>query len=300
MVRRFAAALTLLVAGTAGAQPGPQLLTVFPPGVKAGETVEVTFAGAGFDGDEKLLFSAKGFTAEPVGKAAVDPKAPKGAPASAVKFKVTAPKSGTFDVRVVGKNGLSNPRAFVVGDLKEANESEPNNDVPQAQKIDLDTTVNGVISAPTDVDFVTFKAKKGQNVVVYCLTTSIDSKMQADLLVSDANGKQLASNRGYRGGDAVLDFQAPADGDYLVRVAQFAYTSGGPDHFYRLTVTTGPWVDAVFPAVGTSSRFTPSTADICLQSLFRRHRQKTSSALMGVRSIRSDSSASTQAGSRRS
>ena len=252
LARRVLATLTvLLAAGSATAQPGPQLLTVFPPGAKAGDTVEVTFAGVGFDGDEKLLFSAKGFKAEPVGKATVDPKAPKGQPAAAVKFKVTAPKdaTGTFDVRVVGKNGLSNPRAFVVGTMTDVNETEPNNDVGQAQKVELETTVNGVISAPTDVDFVSFKAKGGQNVVVYCLTTSIDSKLQADLMVSGPDGKQLASNRGYRGGDAVLDFLAPKDGDYVVRLSQFAYTTGGVDHFYRLTVTSKPWVHAVFPPV---------------------------------------------------
>lgn len=252
LIRRIGVACALLfAAGSAGAQPGPQLLTVFPPGGKAGETVEVTFAGAGFDGDEKLLFSGKGFTAEPVGKATVDPKAGKGAPAATVKFKVTAPKgaNGTHDVRVVSKSGLSNPRAFVVGGITEVNETEPNNDVPQAQKIELETTVNGVISAPTDVDFVAFRAKAGQNVTVYCLASSIDSKLQADLMVSDSDGRQLASNRGYRGGDAVLEFKAPKDGDYFVRVSQFAYTTGGVDHFYRLTVTTAPWTSATFPPV---------------------------------------------------
>ncbi len=248
----------LLAAGYATAQPGPQLLMVFPPGAKAGDTVEVTCSGAGFDGDEKLLFSAKGFTAEPVGKATVDPKAPKGVPAAAVKFKVTAPKdaSGTYDVRVVSKSGLSNPRAFVVGfENDEVNEVEPNNDVGQAQKLKkIATVVNGVISTPTDVDYVSFKVPAGRDVIVHCLTTSIDSKLQADLLVSGPDGKPVASNRGYRGGDAVLDFKAPADGDYLVRVSQFAYTSGGPDHFYRLTVTTRPWVDAVSPPLFPSDR----------------------------------------------
>lgn len=252
MFRLFVAALVVLFAlGVASAQPSPpQLLTVFPAGAKAGDTVEVTLSGHGFDGGEKLLFSAKGFTAEPVG-AAVAVKGQAGQPTSSVKFKVTAPKEsvGTHDVRVVSKNGLSNPRAFVVSNFTDVSEAEPNNDVGQAQKIELGTTVNGVISAPTDVDFVSFKAKAGQNVVVYCLTSSIDSRMQADVMVSGPDGKPLASNRGYRGGDAVLDFKAPADGDYLVRVSQFAYTTGGYDHFYRLTVTAGPWVDAVFPPV---------------------------------------------------
>lgn len=259
LARRLLATFVFLLAvGTAAAQqPAPQLLTVFPPGAKAGDTVEVTCSGHGFDGGEKLLFSAKGFTAEPVGKATTM-KGQPGQPTSSVKFKVTAPKdgNGTFDVRVVGKHGLSNPRAFVVSGMTDVNETEPNSDVGQAQKIDLETTMNGVISAPTDVDYCTFKAQKGQNVVVYCLTTSIDSKMQADLMVSGPDGKQLASNRGYRGGDAVLDFKAPADGDYFVRVSQFAYTTGGYDHFYRLTVTTKPWIHAMWPPVAA---WKPST-----------------------------------------
>lgn len=249
--RTSASFAVLLAANFAAAQTGPQLNTVFPPGAKAGETVEVTVTGVGFDGDEKLVFGDKDFKAERVGAAAVDPKAPKGAPAtSSVKFKVTAPKDATTtDVRIASKSGISNPRAFVVGDMTEANETEPNNDVGQAQKINLNTTVNGAISAPTDVDYVSFKAKAGQNVVVYCLTTSIDSRLSADLLVATPDGKRIAENRGYRGGDAVLDFKAPSDGEYLVRVSQFAYSTGGPDHFYRLTVTTGDWTDAVFPPV---------------------------------------------------
>jgi hypothetical protein len=248
--RPITAGLTLLlaVACARAQQPAPQLLTVFPVGAKAGDTVEVTLAGHGLDGSEKLLFSAGGFSAEPVGPA-VGTKAQQGLPTSSVRFKLTVPRNATgiHDVRLVTKTGLSNPRAFVVGDLNDVSEVEPNNDVGQAQKIELDTTVNGVISTPTDVDFVSFKAKAGQTITVSCLTTSIDSRLQADVMVSGPDGKPLASNRGYRGGDAVLDFKAPADGEYMVRVAQFAYTSGGFDHFYRLTVTTRPWVHAVFP-----------------------------------------------------
>ncbi len=254
--RPLATALALIFGtGLASAQSGPQLLTVFPPGGKAGETVEVTLAGVGFDGEEQLLFSQKGFKAESAGAGTkLDPKAKqpgmKGQPAASVKFKVTVPKdapAGVHDLRVVSKAGLSNPRAFVVSNYIEANETEPNNDVGQAQKIALNSTVNGIITAPTDVDYVIFPAKAGQSIVVYCLTTSIDSRLSADIMVSTLDGKPLAVGRGYRGGDAVLDFKAPADGEYLVRTAQFAYTTGGTDHFYRLTVSTNPWIDAVFP-----------------------------------------------------
>ena len=45
--RTVAAFVVLLAAGYASAQPGPQLLGVFPPGAKAGDTVEVTTPGGG-------------------------------------------------------------------------------------------------------------------------------------------------------------------------------------------------------------------------------------------------------------
>ena len=40
-----------------------------------------------------------------------------------------------------------------------------------------------------------------------------------------------------------------ADGDYYVRVSDFAHQNGGPESVYRLTVSTNPWIDAALPAV---------------------------------------------------
>ena len=265
---RTSAAFAGLFAFTtlAAADPGPTLSTVFPPGIKAGETVEVTAVGTGFDGDEKLIFSNSKLKAELIpGTAPPPPKNPQPGqrPPSTAKFKVTAPTdsaSGIFDVRLVCKGGLTNPRALVVGTLNEANEKEPNSDVAEAQTLPVDSVVNGTIGANTDVDYFLVKAKAKQNLVVHCLTTTLDSKMQAEVMVIAPDGKTVAANRGYRDGDAVLDFLPPADGDYLIRVSQFAYTTGGSDHFYRLTVTTAPWVDAAFPPL----TITPGKTDWAL------------------------------------
>lgn len=260
MFRTTAAfSLVLGITSLAFADPGPTLVTAFPPGVKAGETVEVTVTGTGFDGEEKLLFSNPKLKGELVPGSATPPKKgnqPNAPVPTAAKFKVTAAADageGTFDVRLVCKSGLTNPRAFSVGSMNEVNEKEPNNDVPESQKLAVNTTVNGVIGTNTDVDYFVVHAKAKQNLVVYCLATSLDSKLQAELTVIAPDGKPIAANRGYRDGDAVLDFLPPADGDYLIRLSQFAYTTGGPDHFYRLTVTTGPWVDAIPPLLDDRS-----------------------------------------------
>ena len=45
-----------------------------------------------------------------------------------------------------------------------------------------------------------------------------------------------ASARALPNEDGLLDFTAPADGDYLLRLHYFTYTLGGPDYFYRLNI----------------------------------------------------------------
>jgi hypothetical protein len=234
--------------------PQPRLLIVSPAGGQAGTTVEVTCTGNDLDEPQKLLFNHPGIKAEPVAEAPKPVKpAQGGQPAQvAVRFKVTIPANvpvGGYDVRFAGKAGASNPRAFVVGDLPEVNEKEPNNDVEQAQEIALNSTVHGAITTPTDVDYFRFAGKKGQRVVVSCLTSSIDSRLHAAVAVYDKAGTPLASGRNYRGNDALLDCTLPGDGDYLVRVCAFAYLQGTAEHFYRLTVSTAPWIDAVYPPV---------------------------------------------------
>ena len=162
-MRRLVFGLVVLAAcGTATAQPppppglpSPRIQGVFPPGAKASPqprvhlfgvalnlNTQVTVTGTDLDEPEKLLFSHPGIKGEYVGpkQPVPDPKtkdlpAPKSNPGPS-KFRVTVDARvppGTYDVRFVGKWGVSNPRAFVVGNLNEVNEKEPNNDVPEAR-----------------------------------------------------------------------------------------------------------------------------------------------------------------------
>src|SRR6185437_14783148 len=171
-------------------------------------------------------------------------------PAEPEKFKITVDASvptGLYDVRVVDKWGVSNPRFFAVGQFPEVNEKEPNNDVPEAQKIAIGTTINSVISSGTDVDYSQFTGKKGQHVIISCLSSSVDGKAKPMLEVYSLAGRKLAINRNYRDTDALVDLVIPEDGDYLIRLFEFTYLSGSPDHIYRLSVNAAPWIDAVFP-----------------------------------------------------
>ncbi len=239
--------------------PSPRLFVLTPPGAKAGSTVEVAFTGIDLEEPQAMLFSHPGIKVEPIlppPPPPPDPKKPKPAtppPAPTVtRFKVTIPADtplGPHDVRLVNKWGVSNPRAFVVGDLAEVMEKEPNNDVAEAQRVALNSTVNGAIAAPTDVDYYVFAGKKGQRVLVSCLAAGIDSRSHPEIQVFDARGRLLASGRNYQSTDALADCPLPEDGDYQVRVYEFTHTQGSAEHFYRLSISTTPWIDAVHPCV---------------------------------------------------
>jgi hypothetical protein len=172
--------------------PHPRLNALTPTGGKAGTTVEVTFAGTEMELPAALWFSHPGIKGTPIipplpkidPKAKVDPKAKKPERPPVTKFSVAIDKAvppGHYDVRFVNKHGISNPRVFVVGDLVEVAEKEPNNDVEQAQRVEIGTTISGVVNPATDVDYTIFAGKKGQRVLITCLCASIDSRVTPEL-----------------------------------------------------------------------------------------------------------------------
>jgi hypothetical protein len=266
----------LLLAATVVAQPPPvaglpkpQLTLVFPNGAKVGSVVDIEVTGTDLDDPQGLQFDDPGITAALVAAApAADPKKPppKQGPIIPVmthKFKVTVGPGvplGLHDLRVVNRFGISNPRVFMVGDLTEVMEKEPNNDVDQAQFVELNTTINGVIGTPTDVDYFLFKGAKGQRVICSCLASSIESRLHPVIEVYEkATGKLLSANRDYHGHDALLDVTLPANGEYHARLFQFTHLRGGTDHYYRLSLSTAPWIDAVFPPMVTPGKATELT-----------------------------------------
>ncbi len=271
----IAAAILLTLASLAPAQrmqappsSGPRISYVMPMGGQAGSTFDFSVAGQDMNDVLGLHFNFPGVKVEPGSSESTNvPKMGKGKNAqpnalTTQRFKVTLPADaplGIQDVRIVTKAGISNPRAFVVSDQKEFAEQEPNDDVSKAQRIELNSSVSGVISTPTDVDYYVFAGKKGQRVVCSCLASSVDSRLPASIQLYGADGSYLGNNRNYSQNDALLDATLPADGDYFVRVFSFSYTTGGIDHFYRLTVTTAPWIDAIFPPVVEPGKATQVT-----------------------------------------
>lgn len=229
--------------------PVPRLLSVTPTSLAPGGSAEILLSGQDLDEPQGLLFSHPGIKAEMLpAPPAAGKKPPTGPPPLLFKIQVPAQTPlGWLDLRLVNKWGVSNPLPVQITKIPEMAEQEPNNDVSQAQRLPFNVTVNGVIAAGSDVDYFVFTGIKGQNVVVRCLATSIGSPLDAAVELYAASGKRLAASHHYRGGDAVLSHRLPHDGDYFVRVHNFAYLPGSAKHSYQLTVSTAPWLDAVFP-----------------------------------------------------
>src|SRR5207248_235787 len=138
----FVSAVVLLmpVSGARGQWPQPRLTSLSRPGVRSGETVEVTLRGTDLEGASRLWFDHPGLRATHV---------------KDLTFRVVSMPDvplGHHDVRAVGTYGISNPRTFVIGDRPEFLEAEPNNTPATAGLIAINTVVNGELNGATDVD----------------------------------------------------------------------------------------------------------------------------------------------------
>jgi hypothetical protein len=228
--------------------PVIRLNSIFPPGGQVSSQFEAAVTGTDLDEATRLQFSQPGIFATQKLVAATGLPEPN-------RFIVTITSNaapGVCETRAVGRFGISNPRAFLVG-LWPETMAPATNTVP-ASAIDLapDLVVNGRAS-PNTAAWFRFVAKKGQRLFLECLAQSIDSRMAPALTLTDSSGRELAMAR--TGG--FLDFTAPADGLVLLRVADLLYR-GGEDYFYRLALGTGPRVDFIFPPAGvpgTRSKF---------------------------------------------
>ncbi|MDR3637882.1 MAG: hypothetical protein P4L84_29020 [Isosphaeraceae bacterium] len=233
VVRFVAGMLVFWLGAVALAQevclPAPRLLTMVPMGGQAGTSFEVTITGDNLDGANELLFSHPGITAKP--KLA---EAGKGETNTFVVTIAADVPQGVHDARVLSRLGVSSARAFSVSGLPEVTRTKPNTSLETALELKPNSICNAVMS-PRAVDFYAFQAAKGKRFVVECAARGIDSKLSPVLIIADAQGRDLLADR--RGG--LLDFKAPADGKYFVKVHGLTF-QGGPAHFYRLALLEEP------------------------------------------------------------
>jgi hypothetical protein len=178
-----------------------------------------------------------------------------------VKFSLTIDADaapGERELRILNAGGVSNRFRFMVGELPETTEVEPNSEKSAPQKIAaLPVVIDGQI-LDTDRDYFQFPAKAGATLVLAVearsllpfIADAVPGWFDPQLTVYDAAGKQIAfadDNR-FRP-DPVLFFRAPCDGDYTVELRDVVYRGRG-DFVYRLTIAERPYVTDIFPLGG--------------------------------------------------
>ncbi|MEM9020773.1 MAG: PPC domain-containing protein [Planctomycetota bacterium] len=131
-------------------------------------------------------------------------------------------------------NGLPNVMEDPAAKNNTMKEIEP---VP-AQPVPV--AFNGVIERQGDHDYYKVQLKKGQQVRFHCFARSMGSPLDSVInIFNGADNKHIQGNDDQGGSDSILDFRAPRDGAYLVRVRDHR-NRGGADFVYRLeAVVTG-------------------------------------------------------------
>lgn len=191
--------------------------SVFPPGGRRGEEIEVTVAG---------------------------PNVP---PGTKVRTKIGSDLFPQQWITVDGPSFADADVPIVRSDSPELTEQEPNDTAELATAVELGQIANGRFDQTGDVDWYRIKLTKGQQ-VLFETTAHRYLHAPADTMVElfDSSGKKLGENddgfaldymsiHDFQTPDSLFhNFAAPADGDYLLKVTEQT-GSGGPRAVYRLS-----------------------------------------------------------------
>src|SRR5947209_8016541 len=166
------AALVLASTPARAQLPHTRLDRTFPLGGEAGADVLVEIVGKDLDDVQALHFDHPGLKAKLVKQNQFRVRVARGTP------------PGTYEVRAVGKHGISGSRLFAVSrGLTEVLETEPNDTPAQAQAVPMNAAVNGSSDGNGD-DYFRFPVRKGQRVTVDCQAFRLDSTLRATLVLS--------------------------------------------------------------------------------------------------------------------
>lgn len=237
----------------------PQLLSVFPIGGQAGTSYRAAIRGRSLEGAYALWFDAPALQAEVV-TLEDDPDQPaprkrkKGAPAPKpiqrleVEIRLAATAAlGKYSFRVITPRGLSNPLALYVHREEAVLEQGGRHELPpEAQPLSgYPTAIHGRIHETGEVDYYSFKARKGEELLFEAFSSDA---MDSAIALYEPTGSWFSPDRATRLAfhdepvsypglttEPALTYRFPKDGDFLVRVNGF-WGDGGPDHSYVLRI----------------------------------------------------------------
>lgn len=159
---------------------------------------------------------------------------------------VTLPTGGApaiFQLPLSINGMLSGPFGFQVDVLTTSQESEPNDRIILANRINSPVIIDGQIKPSQlgnrqDKDFFRISLAKGQVIEAAISAQKLGSRLDSELRILDVNGAELARNDDNDGRhDSRLVFTAPNAGEWIIEV-QDVSGRGGDNFVYRLSVAT--------------------------------------------------------------
>ena len=225
----------------------PAIDRILPPGGQLGTTVNVKLVGKPGDGDLRVIGDDDSIVFT------LNEKKDGGN----VTISGTS-RPGVRWLRFSNADGATQLKPFIVGLIPEVAESEPNGKISEATAvISPSVTVNGVLEKSGDVDIYAVMLTKGQTLVAAMQANEVlGSPMDGVLQIVNARGTVVAQNDDDTNRDPRMAFLVPQDGTWYVRTFAFPASpdstirfAGGPDYVYRLTLTSGPVIEHVEPAM---------------------------------------------------
>ncbi len=243
------------IASAGAAQPVVNRME--PMGIVRGQTTKVILHGDRLADAHQVLFDQPGMSVTEV----------KPIDAKQVEITVVAEETiapGLYPLQLVTKSGVSNLRLMGVGAIPVVKEVEPNSDFETAQKIDLNCTIEGIITFE-DLDHFEVELAAGQTlqVEVEGMRLSYDYRnriFDPYIAILDAGRFEIADSddSSLLQQDPLLTFTAPQAGTYKVLLRDSSF--GGHDlAHYRMHIGTFPRPIAVIPAGGKPGELLTAT-----------------------------------------
>ncbi len=181
----------------------PYITAMLPMGAKPGTAVDVTPVGYGFEGKTCRL------------------EIPMGAPMGEQYVQLKTPM------------GLSNPLPVLVTDLPATTlSSTPADGTPMP--LTVPAAINARLAKAGEGHRFKFHAKAGQMFRFEVNARRYDSRIDSVLTLMNDKGQEITSNDDAHGPDSQIDWQAGAEGDYLLGVRDL-HGRGGDSYVYLLT-----------------------------------------------------------------
>ena len=251
--------ILFMAAGIAHAQVAPQLTSISPRAAQRGQTIDVTLEGKNINENAEIWFNNEGITAEIKKKSPAATVRFNGSgisgnipnnPRLVISFQI-APEAplGNHQIRLITPNGVSNPQNFIVGDLPEIKEQEPNATPAEANMLELPVTVNGAVSSIDDVDMFRFKLKKGARLICDINAQRMGSPLDSYIELFDPSGTEVVKSGDGNGLDSFIDYTTEQEGEYTLYLRDIRYQGGG-NYLYRLSIGELPYLQSVFPLGG--------------------------------------------------